>query len=603
MQYSIDASQDWYAQTQNPSEVADSIVQNYTSSIDHFISAGRQQNHISELPQARHQASFPGLRIDQLFNQGMETIRITVYPQFNNPGGSQPVLDLNMDGYVVWIHHWFVQTRNGVPVGVNSIPYDLLINGTVVVNAYLPPDKFLQLDPITGLIEATIMIVIAFGPTALRCQSLHDKVNAFNNPAHPEYGGMAAQISPSRPDIKATPGYFGKNIPSHKDILGYFFWGPNTTPTNPTGWGDQFNPDSYAYDPGVEGQYDQAYSPPNIVQIIQFADAQNSPLKATGTNIFTVRPNAAGLVAGGAQLRTLTIAADQAQVALDQAGVNNYPTDSQKEINDLNAAYTAYPVSYINALITAAQNAHNQAPPDYFGAWLAQRTNNVNIQAAIVQAFGDNSAYLAAAAAAYAQGHTSLGDEDTAIAAQALAAYYLLGGTTPPGKPPPSNTALYDSNAATADALNASNLTADQAQLTADLAVTTAQWQADAATIGLQEAQRETLAAEFYNRNQIRVASRSWNYPGGVEGSIILVNDKPLYYTGQIDPSVSSNLNFDLTSLKDPPNAATFGEVYVTPATTDKNPVVPGKPIGTWSYRIIQVSGNNDTLKIGPYSQ
>jgi hypothetical protein len=64
MQYTIDASKDWFAQNDDPSTVADTIVQSYTSSIDRFISEGRQQNHLSELPQARHQASFPGLHID-----------------------------------------------------------------------------------------------------------------------------------------------------------------------------------------------------------------------------------------------------------------------------------------------------------------------------------------------------------------------------------------------------------------------------------------------------------------------------------------------------------------------------------------------------------
>ena len=306
MHYSIDASQNWMAQNQQPDIVADMIVQSYSSSIDHFITNRRQQNQISDLPQTRHQASFPGLIVDHLFNQGLETIKLTVYPEFNNPFSSQPVIDINLDGYIVWTHVW-----NDQEEGYHLGTYDVVLNGYTILSDYQPPTPAASGPGVTQFATA---IIVAFGPTALVCQSLHDDVNPLNKTVNQENatasGGLLPKIEPARSQIKPYVGLFGGSVPqdgaSRDDVFGYFMFDVAPS-TNTTGWSDPYNPSRWAYDGdqyntdptnfiwSPAGSFNQLFhflgtpQPIQILKVIQFADASNSPLVASGPNVFTVQ--------------------------------------------------------------------------------------------------------------------------------------------------------------------------------------------------------------------------------------------------------------------------------------------------------------------------
>lgn len=564
MQYSIDASQDWFAQTDNPELVAESLVQAYSSSIDHFINAQRQQNHISGLAQQRTQANFPGLTIDHIMNHGIETIRVTAYPQFNNPGGGKPLIDTNLDGYCVWIHRWY---KSADQVGPNSIPYDILVNGTVVVEAYLPPDKLIKPFK-TGPDAASIAIIIAFGPTAMICQSLHDKVNPF---AQSQYGGLAPKVTPSRSSIAAAFGTnFGQTIPKHDDLLGYFPFGP-VAGSIITGWGDSFNPTDWAYDSQSSQQghsYLDAWPPINVVQIVQFANAQNSPLKATDKNIFTVRPNAAGLAAAADVLKAATIQQAQDAVHGDQQGQAQYPIDAQDEINFLNQALAVANTDdkpEIMLLINNATTALGEAPPN----WLLAQSDQITLA-------------------------TQIG---------------ALEASDPPA--PSSPFLLQAQTSAQKAAIDAgvgAQLEDDQAQLTFYQTQDQDFWLQAATGIGSGiEGQFDTVAAEFYNRQQIRVVTSSWNYPGGSPGGVLLANDQPLNFTCNIFMTIPTgdSMDFDLSVVKKPKNAATLGETspMIFPAfLDDETPPAPGsKVLAQYTYRVIDVSGDNNVLSIGDY--
>jgi hypothetical protein len=231
----------------------------------------------------------------------METIRITVYPEFKNPSPFQPLIDINLDGYIIWMHFW-----NSPEQGTVAGTYDLVLNGYTIVQNYQPPfPKRLDAGD-----RATAFIVM-FGPTALLCESLHDKDNPLQTPVKP---GLVSKIRPPRKVIPATTGKLGGQIPKHNDTLGYFLFGPTgppgPPPTDTLGWSDPFNPSRWAYD-------GDQYNPPSLiwtpatsfnelfsflgppqpllnVQGIQFASAAKSPLVPGGPNVLTVQPSGGG---------------------------------------------------------------------------------------------------------------------------------------------------------------------------------------------------------------------------------------------------------------------------------------------------------------------
>jgi len=292
MQYRIDASDDWQAQNGQVADIiADAIVQSYSSSISQFINNQRQQMRLGVIEQRRHQWSAPGINIDWSSNHGNETIRITVKPEYVNPLSLPFLIDLNLDGYVAYVHTW----QQLVAPGIDNAPIDIILNGYGVVTNYTPDDDLLALyqpaqepdPPAAPVFQATVMFVIAFGPTALRCQSIQDLtvnkipvlrgsgVNLNTFAAAKGSGGPIPPVSPPRKNIAASG-----NAPTHKDLLGYFVFN----------WGDQFNPDSWAYNgdqgSGADFTFAANFPKPDIIKIIQFKTAKKSPLVVSGENNF-----------------------------------------------------------------------------------------------------------------------------------------------------------------------------------------------------------------------------------------------------------------------------------------------------------------------------
>jgi hypothetical protein len=294
MQYRIDASDDWQAQNgQVAAIVADAIVESYSSSISQFINNQRQQMRLGIIAQQRHQMTLPGIVVDYGSNHGNETIRITVKPEYVNLLSLPLLIDINLDGYVAYVHTW-----QQLPApGIDNAPIDLILNGYGVITNYTPDDDLLALyqpaqepdPPAAPVFQATVMFIVAFGPTALRCQSIQDltvnkvpvlvnngnAVNLNTFAAEKKSGGPLPPVSPPRKNIAASG-----NAPTHKDLLGYFVFN----------WGDQFNPDSWAYngDQGVGPDYTFTanFPVPDIIKVIQFETAKKSPLVVAGKNNF-----------------------------------------------------------------------------------------------------------------------------------------------------------------------------------------------------------------------------------------------------------------------------------------------------------------------------
>ena len=580
MQYRIDASDDWQAQNgQVAAIVADAIVESYSSSISQFINNQRQQMRLGIIEQRSHQWSAPGLDIDYSSNQGDETIKITVKPEYVNLASLPFLIDLNYDGYVAFIHNFLAGQA-----GFNPIPYDLLINGTVVCT-YTPQLSMLQTytptgspDTVTG---AAVAVVVAFGPTALRSQSLHDTVNPYN-PKSPQHVStmptLMSQCQPARAQIKDATGTNGGDIPAHKDLLGYFIWGPPVEDSPAQiymGWGDPFNPDDYAYDGNVEllekiwafgFGYDRSgyASPVQLGTIVQYESALTSPLNSNGKNIFQVRPNPEGLVVGGIELQAAMIASANAEIASGTTGASNYTTDAA----DALSAATSMNNEVVDTTLQSAYNAEVACPTT------VDKTNQL---ACLTAESLQNTAFRELFfCIAYAQNLANLffPTNPTLSAAYAQAAIY-------------AQTAATAAQKAAADAAAASNYEPGVAALAFAESLTPAELQTAAAENGLVEGQADVVLAEFYDRKSLRVGTASWNYasaPGGV-----LINDKPLYWNCNIDPTALGGLDFDLTPAKSYPEASTLGQRSLR--TSDTTPQTSTPPSGLQPKRTTYLNG------------
>ncbi len=578
MQYRIDASDDWQAQNgQVAAIVADAIVQSYSSSISQFINNQRQQMRLGIIEQRSHQWSAPGLDIDWSSNQGDETIKITVKPEYINLLSLPFLIDINFDGYLAFVHNF-----QAGQAGFDPIPYDLLVNGTVVCTYY--PQLSMLETPGTFSVNndtAAVAVVVAFGPTALRCQSLHDKVNPFN-PKSPQHvsnmPALMSQCQPARAGIKDSTGVNGADIPAHADLLGYFIWGPpieNTPATIYQGWGDPFNPDDYAYDgdvqllppiwqPGLGYDASGYGSPVQLGTIVQYESALASPLNSNGKNVFQVRPNPAGLVAGGIALQAAMIASANAEIASGTIGANNYTIDAAAAL----AAANSMNNEVADTTLQSAYNAEVACPTT------VDKTNQV---ACIVAENLQNTAYTELfSCVAYAQNLAN-----------------LFAPTNPPVSAAYAQAAIYAQTAATAaqkaaaDAAAASNYEPGVAALALAESLTTAQLQAAAAESGLVEGQADVVLAEFYDRKSLRIGTASWNYasaPGGV-----LINDKPLYWNCNFNPTGLGGLDFDLTPANSYPEASTLGERSLR--VSDTTVQTPSPPQGAQPKRITYLNG------------
>lgn len=278
MQYTIDASNDWFTQNAGKDLIADLIVQHYSSQVSQFVNNNRQQYSLlgGDGPR-RTQTSNDGIGVDHIFNGPQETIRITVKPEFFNLGNLPLLLDLNFDGYCALVHNW----EKLPPPGVDNAAIDFVVNGFGILTNYTPDDDLLQIyqpalepdPPAAEVTQATIIVIAAFGPTALRCQSQQDASKKNTFVLQKASGGPLPPLVPGRVGIPAAG-----DVPKHPDLLGYFVFN----------WGDQLNPDAWAYNgsqgSGPDFTYDANFPPATIVKIIQFKDASKSPLNINGPN-------------------------------------------------------------------------------------------------------------------------------------------------------------------------------------------------------------------------------------------------------------------------------------------------------------------------------
>lgn len=293
LQQTIDASKNWFDNTQDPSIVANSIVDYHGASISQFVGSMRQRYSLGVVENVSHQLTLSGLNVDYINQQARETIRYTVFPESFSPKGKE-LYDFNFDGYCAWVHNW----SKFDPPNIDNPAVDVILNGYGILTNFTMNDDLLkpfnpdqnpsppastQWPP-----QATIMVIVAFGATALRCQSIQDttvnKIPVLSDPvavglntfaSTKASGGFIAGLVPPRKTIPANG-----SIPAHKDLPGYFVFN----------WGDQFNPDSWAYE-GSQGTgptftFDGNFASTTLVKIIQFKTAVKSPLKVAGPNEF-----------------------------------------------------------------------------------------------------------------------------------------------------------------------------------------------------------------------------------------------------------------------------------------------------------------------------
>jgi hypothetical protein len=283
----IVASEKWYqANGDDAQPMAESIVRQYEGAISQFYRAQEHNYNAGIAPVVSAEWTINGyIKLQYQNVQGSPILTVTVFPQNNapQPQGSS-VLDMNYDGYIAWLHNE-ANFNDSNPTDVSG-PYDVFLNGYLV----LSNQKITCMNPI---------FLIMFGTTALQLHSLHDNQNPLK---------LSQPIAPARTKIKATSGAYGSTIPEHADMPGYFV----------LDWGDQLNPDLFAYDADATiktfltyigttsptqtwDQYTNTFatitSKPGaqIIGGIQFADPTKSPLNSHGYNTLTIQPHAGGL--------------------------------------------------------------------------------------------------------------------------------------------------------------------------------------------------------------------------------------------------------------------------------------------------------------------
>lgn len=277
----IDASQNWFDNTEDQTQVADQIVDLYSASIANFVDVNRRNvaSGITNV-QSRFQ-NFPGLTLQYENRHGAERLSMTVYPESLNQNSGSPGLELNYDGYIYWAHGdpGFPDAVNGQPFA--PTPYDIFLNGYTIYSGY----------DITQIAQG---FVIMFGPTALRCHSVADDKNPFkganfgtNKIWGPNGGLYYVNVPTWQPDDPTVSAPDGLTVPSHKaePIYPLFDWDN----TNNTG--------NLLGEPFENGQRwaDYPMPDPTTMKGVQFADAQKSPLVWNGVNNLTI------MIRGGSQ--------------------------------------------------------------------------------------------------------------------------------------------------------------------------------------------------------------------------------------------------------------------------------------------------------------
>lgn len=269
----VNASQRWFNdQGQNATIAAQAIISRHAGDIHHFYNAQRSNRDISGLAISRTGLNLGDIQLIYEVNNGQAILYVTVYPENVKPKSSPSGdIDINLDGYFVWVH-----CEPNYPDLVGSLdhpnantpgPYDVYLN------------EYLVLENIV-INQTCTAVAVMFGDTALRVPSLVDPPDASieKNPlATPGNGGLVPGVVPLRKAVDANTGPDGASLPKHNDLFGYWVFD----------WTNILNQGSYLQD--IEARWAaESFPSPTVVQGIQFADAQNSPLVSGGVNNFSV---------------------------------------------------------------------------------------------------------------------------------------------------------------------------------------------------------------------------------------------------------------------------------------------------------------------------
>ena len=195
---------------------------------------------------------------------------VTLRPK---PGQAHLLSDLNLDGYVAWVH-----------VGANAWPKPVWPTYNLYINRYLVFENVTPDDTLTSV------YFVMFGDTALRCQSLSDDQNPFKagilEPGSSTPIKLLNRVLPARKKTLPTSSpQYGVPIPAHDDLLGYFIFN----------WDNQFNPTSFDNDTQLnlshqytQGQWSTLHALPKLLKGLQFSTPTACPLKAAAPNNVTL---------------------------------------------------------------------------------------------------------------------------------------------------------------------------------------------------------------------------------------------------------------------------------------------------------------------------
>jgi hypothetical protein len=215
VQVPVDASQ---ADVAALMVVAQDIVNNSMTQLQRWLNNNRMQVSTSGQSYAGNRFNMPAMNGRWSINNGYEKLILDVFP--TKGGGAPPSSETNLDGYIAMVNTGIEigsYTPQGVYQGfVQDMTFDLQVNdvslGTVNMTTNVPG-----------------AVIIAFGSTALRCESLADADKANPNQSR------VSNILPPRKKIKAftiNSDQFGeedsednRQIPDDfKDVFGYFMY-------------------------------------------------------------------------------------------------------------------------------------------------------------------------------------------------------------------------------------------------------------------------------------------------------------------------------------------------------------------------------------------
>lgn len=300
LQRSVVASPGWLNLYQNNlDQAAESISDFYTANIRQFVNYRRHAHSLGVIENTSGHLDLPGLDIDYDRTNNGENLKLTFYPESAPPQAlNLPALDINLDGYVVWLHD-----------GSVTESFDLVLNGFTLLAGYTPADNS--------------AVVVMFGSQAGRNQSLHDSINPMNTK---DNGGLTPQVLPPRGNAPNVT-----NVPAHADEFGYFIFGNLTE-----GWNDKYNPQDPPYQ-GDGKSFPARVKIPTVTKIIQFEDTTKSPLVINGKNQLAFQI-ASGGVNKASTVTTYDVLEaefyDRGQLRQVQSGWTVTSTDGGVYVND-----------------------------------------------------------------------------------------------------------------------------------------------------------------------------------------------------------------------------------------------------------------------------